>query len=107
MSMAKKLKMLEQEREQWQAELRAVMRRENELLKQARTEQQIQRACGSLPNGWSIQIELENGAGYAVLYNPQGGATDFDTAGEGIAEQISAATDWAITTHKAQQAQPL
>tara|TARA_Y100000815_G_scaffold220286_1_gene206199 strand:- start:454 stop:933 length:480 start_codon:yes stop_codon:yes gene_type:complete len=68
------------------------------LQKQAATEQQIQRACGSLPDGWTIRIELENGAGYAVLYNPQGGTTDLDTAGESIAEQVSAATDFAIAT---------
>lgn len=70
------------------------------LQKQAATEQQIQRACGSLPEGWTIQIELENGAGYAVLYNPQGSTTDFDTAGESIAEQVSAATDFALAAQQ-------
>lgn len=36
MSMAKKVKMLEQEREQWQAELRAVMGRERAQIEAAR-----------------------------------------------------------------------
>jgi hypothetical protein len=40
----------------------------------------VQRACGELPEGWEIEILLENGAGCVYLIDPKGERTDFDNA---------------------------
>ncbi|MEO1830003.1 MAG: hypothetical protein ABGX82_14425 [Pseudomonas sp.] len=70
------------------------------LEREAETERQIQRACEELPEGWTIQLELENGAGYAVLYNPEGVTVDYDDDFDGVAGQIAEATDFAIAAHQ-------
>ncbi|MFM0243842.1 hypothetical protein [Paraburkholderia sediminicola] len=40
----------------------------------------VQRACGELPEGWEIEILLENGAGCVYLIDPRGKRTDIDNA---------------------------
>ena len=35
-----------------------------------------QQACKSLPDGWRVSIQLENGSGWADLFNPKGDLRD-------------------------------
>ncbi|TCQ94078.1 hypothetical protein [Pseudomonas sp. JUb52] len=49
----------------------------DEAVRKDATESAIQRACGVLPEGWSMQIDLERDAGWVTLFNPWGRAVDF------------------------------
>ena len=80
------------------------------LLKAARTESRqsahdkeflaigkaIDRAAGELPEGWSIQIELERDAGTVTLYNPAGETVEVETGGELFSSQIGMTIEAAI-----------
>jgi len=55
----------------------------------------IKRAAGDLPEGYELTVEVEKGAGIAILYDPEGfdiGGLDGDT----LADQINRAIDKAI-----------
>ena len=57
----------------------------------------VERAAGELPEGYELNLELERGAGIAILYDGDGfdiGGFDGDT----FADQINRAIDKAIET---------
>jgi hypothetical protein len=57
----------------------------------------VQRACGELPEGWEIEITLEQGAGCVYLIDPTGERTDIDSADK-FDWTIHEAIDAALTT---------
>jgi hypothetical protein len=48
-------------------------------------------ACRDLPEGWSIDINLEKGSGWLDLWQPNGEKYDLNTADMGPVEQLMAA----------------
>ena len=68
--------------------------------KEARTYQQIQRACGDLPDGWEIHICLEKDAGWVDLISPDGERTAVDTDHDDISYTIGDAIDTAIQSQE-------
>ena len=68
--------------------------------KEARTYQQIQRACGDLPDGWEIHICLEKDAGWVDLISPDGERTAVDTDHDDISYTIGDAIDAAIQSQE-------
>ena len=62
--------------------------------------QEIQRAAGELPEGWNIEIELENGSGSVVLVDPQGVPTYFNDMVDGMSYALTEAIDAAIAATK-------
>jgi hypothetical protein len=70
---------------------------ENSLLKKnAEVGAAIQRACGELPEGFDIHIELENGAGGVCLYEPNSDVSFDEFDADTFAGQINKAIDHAI-----------
>lgn len=59
------------------------------------TEAVMQRACAELPEDWYIEIHLENGSGYATLFN-DGIVVDFGQDFESMGAQVEAALDAAM-----------
>ncbi|WP_338544934.1 hypothetical protein V6W80_17330 [Pseudomonas benzopyrenica] len=69
----------------------------DEAVRKNATESAIQRACRELPEGWSLQIELERGAGDVTLFNAWDIVVDFGQDFESsISEQFEAAIDAAM-----------
>lgn len=69
----------------------------DEAVRKDATESAIQRACKELPEGWSMQIELERGAGDVTLFNAWDIVVDFGQDFESsISEQVEAAIDAAM-----------
>lgn len=69
----------------------------DEAVRKDATESAIQRACRELPEGWSLQIELERGAGDVTLFNAWDIVVDFGQDFESsISEQVEAAIDAAM-----------
>jgi hypothetical protein len=64
------------------------------LRKEAEFNQQVQRAAGELPEGWEIQICIEQGAGTVGLYH-DGDQTEFESDGETLADQVEDAIETA------------
>ncbi len=60
------------------------------------------RVAKELPDGWRLNIELEQGAGTVELYDRHGGKFDFDSFGEGI-ESISQAVLEALAFAKQEE----
>lgn len=57
----------------------------------------VERACGELPEGWSIQLCMENGAGWIELYDDCGvHCDDFPTNNERLDYTLNDAIDAAI-----------
>jgi len=56
---------------------------------------EINRACEELPEGWSIQIELEKDAGVITLYDPLGAPQNTDD-GETFGESLDNAIELAV-----------
>jgi hypothetical protein len=56
----------------------------------------IERAAGELPEGFDLYVELERGAGVAVLHLPDTDASKHDFDGDTLADHINAAIDYAI-----------
>lgn len=59
----------------------------------ARLWDECERACTMLPYGWTIRIELENGAGYASLYNPRDARVSIEYGDDDLAEQVRKAIE--------------
>ena len=57
-------------------------------------EENINRAAHELPEGWIIEIGVENGAGWVNLNTPDGNSVDVSGAGT-ITEQVSEAIAYA------------
>lgn len=56
----------------------------------------VERACGELPAGWSIQLCMENGAGWIELYDSEGNQVDdFPTDNERLDYTLIDALDYA------------
>lgn len=68
----------------------------DEAVRKDATESAIQRACGVLPEGWSMQIDLERDAGWVTLFNPWGRAVDFGQDFGSIGAHVEAAIDAAM-----------
>lgn len=58
------------------------------------------RACRHLPDGWSIEIQLERGAGWTEMHTDYGGAVVVDCEDRTLSEQVHAAIDIAIARHE-------
>ena len=54
------------------------------------------RACTDLPEGWTIRIDLENGAGDIEISDSKGDILALDLSGEPFSDQINAHIDYAI-----------
>jgi hypothetical protein len=54
-------------------------------------EQRIEDAAGILPEGWSITIEVENGAASIVVHRPDGTVAHIDDDERDISELFSCA----------------
>ena len=59
-----------------------------EAEKDAALDRAIQKACGELPEGFSIIISLENGAGYPELYNQDGDEVAWHYEDKSIADTV-------------------
>lgn len=68
----------------------------DEAARKDATESAIQRACGVLPEGWSMQIDLERDAGWVTLFNPWGRVVDFGQDFGSIGAHVEAAIDAAM-----------
>lgn len=55
-----------------------------------------QRACRDLPEGWSIEVYLERGAGWVEMHDDYGGAVTVDCDDMTLDEQLNNAIDIAI-----------
>lgn len=77
-----------------QSEYAALQAKCEELRKDAETERAIQRAAEVLPEGWSIEIEVEKDAGSVAVLGP--GAVVYGDFQGTIAEQILDAIDTAM-----------
>ncbi|WP_298187769.1 hypothetical protein [uncultured Pseudomonas sp.] len=59
----------------------------------------VERACGSLPDGWKIEIHCEQGAGWVELYDDCGVICDgFPTNNERLDYTVNDAIDAALST---------
>ncbi|MAK56170.1 MAG: hypothetical protein CML17_10055 [Pusillimonas sp.] len=56
----------------------------------------VMRACEDLPEGWTVRVDLENGAGTVELINPDGYWVDLDLSLECFSDEINAAIDHAL-----------
>ncbi|MDN6857239.1 hypothetical protein QO207_11640 [Pseudomonas sp. CAN2814] len=76
-----------------------------EELRQAQKEaglyREIQNAARDLPGAWSIQLCVEQGAGWIDLFDDDGCKVDFATSSEGLATTVKDAMEHAIDTAKA------
>lgn len=76
--------------------LRAEVERLNEAPK---LYEAVERACGSLPDGWKIEIHCEQGAGWVELYDDCGVLCDgFPTNNERLDYTVNDAVDAALST---------
>lgn len=58
----------------------------------------VERACGELPDGWAITLQMENGAGWVELYDAEGNQVeDFPTNNERLDYTLNDAIDAALT----------
>lgn len=56
----------------------------------------VERACGNLPEGWTIHLCMENGAGWIELYDEEGNRVDdFPTDNERIDYTLIDALEYA------------
>ena len=61
----------------------------------------VERACGDLPEGWKVELHMENGAGWIELYDPEGiEVENFPTNNERLDYTINDATDAALSAGK-------
>jgi hypothetical protein len=60
-------------------------------------------ASTSLPEGWTIEIQLEKGVNMLGLFPPNGARIDFDTTGMTMASQMLKAIALAKTSETATQ----
>lgn len=61
----------------------------------------VERACGELPDGWAITLQMENGAGWVELYDAEGNQVeDFPTNNERLDYTLCDAVDAALSAHK-------
>jgi hypothetical protein len=58
----------------------------------------IQRAARDLPDGWQVHVCVERGAGWPILYNPEGDVIECDDidADDRLTAEVLAAIDAAI-----------
>ena len=56
----------------------------------------VMRACEVLPEGWTVRIDLENGAGTVCLLDPDGYCIDLDLSLECFSDEINAAIERAL-----------
>lgn len=57
----------------------------------------VERACGELPNGWTIELHMERGAGWVELYDVEGvEVKDFPTNNERLDYTVGDAIDAAL-----------
>ncbi|WP_157647996.1 hypothetical protein [Burkholderia ubonensis] len=61
----------------------------------------IQRACAELPEGWEMQLCMENGAGWIDLYDPAGEKFEADIDADKFDWKIHEAIDIAIEADRA------
>lgn len=58
----------------------------------------VERACGELPDGWTIELHMELGAGWIELYDAEGiQVEDFPTNNERLDYTLNDAIDEALT----------
>lgn len=61
----------------------------------------VERACGELPDGWAITLQMERGAGWIELYDAEGvEVADFPTNNERLDYTLLDAVDAALSAHK-------
>ena len=60
----------------------------------------VQKACGELPDGWTIELHMEKGAGYVSLFGPDDKEIELDLSDSDLSEQIQEALMVAIETAK-------
>ncbi|HEX7907313.1 MAG TPA: hypothetical protein VF534_04375 [Paraburkholderia sp.] len=78
---------------------------DSEISQQNEGEQSMQDACATLPEGYLIEVNLENGAGWVELYR-DGEKVEFDEdTDDGMTGRIRAATDAAIAASAEQKGQ--
>lgn len=53
-------------------------------------------ACEMLPNGWSIEIHMENGAGCVNLWDPDGNQTGYAGDSESLQGSVIKAVQHAV-----------
>ena len=64
----------------------------------------VERACGELPDGWTIQLHMENGAGWVELYDDTGcQVDDFPTNNERLDYTLNDAIDAALAASTGQE----
>lgn len=56
----------------------------------------VMRACEVLPEGWTVRVDLENGAGTVCLIDPDGSCIDRDLSLECFSDEINAAIEYAM-----------
>jgi len=54
-------------------------------------EEIINKICGRLPDGFMINLHMENGAAWVELITPSGMIDDIDGGGETLVEQLNEA----------------
>lgn len=59
------------------------------------------KGCGELPQGWVINMCMENGAAWVEVINPSGYTIDIDRAGLSLTEQVSEALSLADEIERA------
>ena len=69
--------------------------------KAAELERQIQNAARDLPGAWSIQLCVEQGAGWVDLFDDDGCKIDFPDSCDGLATSVKDAVEHAICASKA------
>lgn len=75
------------------------------LTEAANLDRAANRACEILPDGWSLQIDIEKGYGGAVLFDPDGEIVDFPcNHDDGLAGEVNDAVDFAVESERAEQA---
>lgn len=65
-----------------------------QLKKKSTLEDNIQRAAWELPEGWTIEISVENHSGWVDLQTPDGNSVDV-SGDRNLAEQVSEAISYA------------
>ena len=56
----------------------------------------LQSAARDLPEGWSIIVQIERGAGWVELYNADGARIDFENVDRDLHEQVAEALKVAL-----------
>lgn len=60
----------------------------------------IERACGELPDGWSIEVGAERGGAWVTLYNAEMEEVEFPTDNERLDYTVKDAVEFAILSTK-------